>query len=94
MHRLSELNQRLSNYGTGSVVRLRNQLNLAERALQSVSPLATLERGYAIVSDSATGKVLTDASVMKPGSGITTRLARGSLIATVDKVKKGSSSND
>ena len=94
MHRLSELNQRLSNCGTGSVVRLRNQLNLAERALQSVSPLATLERGYAIVSDSATGKVLTDASVMKPGSGITTRLARGSLIATVDKVKKESSSND
>jgi exodeoxyribonuclease VII large subunit len=65
-----------------------NRFNIAERALQSVSPLATLERGYAIVSDTETGKVLIDASVTKPGTGITARLASGRLLATVDEVKK------
>ncbi len=94
VNRLSELQQQLHASGRGAVDRLQNQLNLAERALRSVSPLATLERGYAIVSDSATGKVLTDASAMKPGSGITSRLARGSLIATVDRVNKEASSDD
>ncbi|MFQ5983053.1 MAG: exodeoxyribonuclease VII large subunit, partial [Woeseiaceae bacterium] len=93
MRRLIELNERLRNAGTGAVETLRNQLNLAERALHSVSPLATLQRGYAIVSDAATGKVLTDASVMKPGGGISAQLARGSLVATVDKVNKGTPSD-
>ncbi len=94
MHRLAELNQRLKNIGTASVERLLNRLKLAERALQSVSPLATLERGYAIVSDSDTGRILTDASAAKPGSAITARLALGSLTATVDTVKKESPRDD
>jgi exodeoxyribonuclease VII large subunit len=94
MHRLTELEQRLGMSGTGSVERLKNRLRLADRALHSVSPLATLERGYAIVSDADTGKVLTDASVIKPGSEIRARLARGSLEATVDKVKKKTQTND
>ena len=94
MHRLTELKQRLSNSGSGSVLRLQNQLKLAERALHSVSPLATLERGYAIVSDSGSGKILTDASATKPGSGITARLAHGSLTATVDAVKKETTPDD
>ena len=94
MRRLTKLHQRLSNVGTGSIGNLKNKLNLAERALQSVNPLATLQRGYAIVSDSATGNVLTNTSMTKPGSKITARLAHGNLIATVDKVKKEIPSDD
>ena len=93
-HQLAELRQRLKNRATGSVQALKNQFILAERALHSVSPRATLERGYAIVSDSASGRVLTDASVMKPGNEITARLARGSLVATVDQIKKEEPSDD
>lgn len=94
MHRLTELQQRLRISGTASLDRLKNRLKLADRALHSVSPLATLERGYAIVSDTSTGKVLTDASVMKPGSEICARLASGSLEATVDKVNRKTPTDD
>jgi len=50
-----------------------------------LSPLATLERGYAIVT-AADGKVLTDSAAVKRGSAIDVRLARGGVAATVDKV--------
>jgi exodeoxyribonuclease VII large subunit len=49
-----------------------------------VSPLATLGRGYAIVSDADSGKVLTDASAA--GERIEARLAKGRFRATVDEV--------
>ena len=64
----------------------RHRLGLAARPLDAVSPLATLERGYAIVSDVATGKVLTDASAA--GERIEARLASGRLLATVNEVIK------
>jgi exodeoxyribonuclease VII large subunit len=54
--------------------------------LNSVSPLATLDRGYSIVSDAHSGKVLTDASETEPGRTITARLATGRISATVDEV--------
>ena len=92
--RLAQLNQRLRSIGTASVERLANRLNLAERALQSVSPLATLGRGYAIVSDADSGMILSDASATSPGREITARLARGSLRATVDAIKKEESPDD
>jgi len=50
-----------------------------------VSPLATLERGYAIVTD-ADGKVLRDSAVLQPGDRITARLARGRAEADVVKI--------
>ena len=62
----------------------RHRLGLGARALDTVSPLATLDRGYAIVSDAGTGKVLTNASAA--GERIEARLATGSLRATVDEV--------
>jgi len=68
------------------VERTQQRLKLASRGLQSLSPLATLERGYAIVTD-AGGKVLTDSGAVTRGSAIDVRLARGGLAATVDAVK-------
>ncbi len=62
----------------------RNRLSLAERGLHSVSPLATLDRGYAIVT-APDGGVVTDASTTTPGTRIDVRLARGELSATVDE---------
>jgi len=67
----------------------RQRLKLAERALASLSPLATLERGYAIVQRSDGGSVVTDAAQVKRGTAIDVRLARGSLAATVDDTNSG-----
>jgi exodeoxyribonuclease VII large subunit len=59
---------------------------MAMRALHSVSPLATLERGYAIVMDADSGKALTDVSTVTTGSEIRARLHAGELSATVTKL--------
>ena len=53
-------------------------------ALESLSPLAILERGYALVFDSS-GKVLKDAAQIQAGDEITARLSRGEIRATVTK---------
>ncbi len=87
MHRLSTLQQRLNGSAASSVQRLNIRLKLAARALESVSPLATLDRGYAIVSDEETGAILTDATKVSPGASIRAQLARGALRATVNESK-------
>ena len=81
--RLTSLTQRLLGSGRNAVKITSHRLELAMRGLHSVSPLATLERGYAIVEDVETGKVLVDATATKPGTDIRARLSKGELIATV-----------
>lgn len=69
--------------------RLQSQrAHLAElsRALDAVSPLATLSRGYAIATDAKTGKVIMDARQTQPGKRLKTRLAHGSLLSIVEEV--------
>ena len=89
--KLGELQQRLNASGAGIVASRKQQLLLAARALDSVSPLATLERGYSIVSDAVTGKILTDVNAVKEGAKIRAQLARGAFQATVGKTENGSS---
>lgn len=55
-----------------------------ETALQALSPLAILERGYALVFD-ASGKLLKDASEVKSGDRISARLAKGKIDAVASK---------
>jgi exodeoxyribonuclease VII large subunit len=52
--------------------------------LEALSPLAILDRGYALVFDSS-GVLLKDAAQVKVGDEISARLAKGSLTATVKK---------
>ena len=54
--------------------------------LNAVSPLAVLDRGYAIVMDDS-GKALTSSSNIKLGETIHTRLANGNLTSNVTKKK-------
>jgi exodeoxyribonuclease VII large subunit len=53
-----------------------------------VSPLATLERGYAIVTG-PDGHVLQDASTLAAGATIRARLARGEVQARVTGIVSG-----
>jgi exodeoxyribonuclease VII large subunit len=59
-----------------------HRLALSSRALDAVSPLATLSRGFAIVTR-ADGVLLTDAASVPLGDEIEARLARGRLTARV-----------
>ncbi len=60
----------------------RGRLERLNEALQALSPLAILDRGYALVFD-ASGKLLKDARQAKAGQEITARLAKGEIHATV-----------
>jgi exodeoxyribonuclease VII large subunit len=62
--------------------RVRNER--LETALRSLSPLAVLERGYALVFDSE-GRLLKNARVVKVGDEISARLAHGEIRASVTK---------
>jgi exodeoxyribonuclease VII large subunit len=78
---------RLQKAMRGELHRKRQELGTLGRALQAVSPLQTLERGYSITLD-ASGKVLTDAEQVKPGDRIRTLLARGELSSVVESTKE------
>ncbi|MGB8969705.1 MAG: exodeoxyribonuclease VII large subunit, partial [Candidatus Sulfotelmatobacter sp.] len=60
------------------------------RALEALSPLAILERGYALVFDGA-GQLVKDAGRVKPGDEIRARVARGEIAAVVKKTGAGAS---
>jgi exodeoxyribonuclease VII large subunit len=60
------------------------RLAVASRTLDAVSPLATLERGYAIVTDSK-GTVITNAQDVRSGQIINARLTQGSVRARIER---------
>ena len=60
-----------------------SRLELAARTLHGVSPLATLARGFAIVTRVANGAVLRSTAGAAVGDEIDARLANGSLRARV-----------
>jgi exodeoxyribonuclease VII large subunit len=83
--RLEGAAQRLRVAARDSVGENRRRFELALRTLDAVSPLATLGRGYAIVTDAA-GHVLQDAADVQPGQRVTARLARGGFRAEVTEL--------
>ena len=85
--RLGPLQHRLASGTNEALSELNHRVALLGRALNSVSPLATLDRGYAIVLDSD-GKAMTDASTAESGDEIRARLSKGELVANITKVIK------
>lgn len=85
--RLDELEQRLRGGWQRQLQTHQTRLTGLARALQAVSPLATLGRGYAIVRG-AGGRVLRAATDTAPGDTIEAQLSQGRLRATVVKTEK------
>jgi exodeoxyribonuclease VII large subunit len=73
---------RLKHASAAHLSRLAHRLALAQRALHAVSPLATLSRGFAIVTG-ADGAIVTAAAAVAVGEPIEARLAHGRLTARV-----------
>jgi exodeoxyribonuclease VII large subunit len=80
--RASELSQRLRQSMERRLERDRLTLQQAARTMHAVSPLATLDRGYAILFD-AQGKVLRSAQNVAAGTPLRARLADGELPLSV-----------
>jgi exodeoxyribonuclease VII large subunit len=81
--RLNVLDARLNRAGRQVLSSRRERLLPLVRTLNAVSPLATLERGYAIVSVEG-GGILRDPAAAKPGTMIEARLARGNIRAKIE----------
>jgi exodeoxyribonuclease VII large subunit len=65
----------------------RVKLDRMDTALDALSPIAILERGYALVFD-GTGRLVKDASAVKTGDEISAQLAKGRLKAVVKSKRK------
>jgi len=85
--RINTMQLRLANAMRERLQTHRSRLSSAAGELHAVSPLATLERGYAVIQDAATGKVIRHAGDIAEGDRIHARLARGALEARVEKVR-------
>ncbi|HEU5136716.1 MAG TPA: exodeoxyribonuclease VII large subunit [Steroidobacteraceae bacterium] len=85
----ASLRQRLMSACANTVNALDQRLALASRTLHAVSPLATLGRGFAVVSRVDDGTLLRDAAQAPAGTQIEARLAKGRLRATVVSQIKG-----
>ncbi|MCW8335208.1 exodeoxyribonuclease VII large subunit [Vibrio paucivorans] len=80
---LQRLEQKLLDAMDRKLLNTRHQLALAAEKLDTVSPLATLKRGYSITQDKD-GTVVTRASDVKMGDTLVTRLADGEVRSTVN----------
>ena len=88
MQRLDELDLRLrAAWDTCADCAPTRRLQLAQRGLRLVSPLATLERGYAIVTNAA-GAAVIDAAQLHEREEVQLRFARGSAAANVTSIRK------
>ncbi len=82
--RLDELEQRLVRACRDNLAGRRRTLEGLARALHAVSPLATLERGYAVVQRERDGTLLRDAVAVEVGETVRATLARGKIVARVE----------
>jgi exodeoxyribonuclease VII large subunit len=80
--RLSQLNQRATQATAQRLHAAQQQFATQGAKLDSLSPLATLQRGYAIVSNAA-GTILTNSENIKKGELLETQLAQGSVQSQV-----------
>ena len=83
--RIDALAVRLERHMSAELSQLDHRVMLAQRTLQTASPLATLARGFAIVTR-ADGSLLRDTAAVRPGELIEARVASGRLQAQVGRV--------
>jgi exodeoxyribonuclease VII large subunit len=81
----AQLGQRLEQAWITETRRRRQQLEHSAGRLQALSPLATLERGYAIVTRVSDGVIVRDPDEVATAERVQAQLARGRLICRVEK---------
>ncbi len=85
--RLDDLHARLHRARDVCLFRWQQRLALAAGKLQGLSPLATLARGYALVSRLPEQEPVTSAAQLSAGDEVRVRLRDGALTARVSDVE-------
>ncbi len=83
-----ELSQRLLRSTIGQTERRQQQLQAASRNLHTLSPLATLERGYSITLKLPDREIMRDLSSIELGDQLETRLSHGTIVSQVTAKQK------
>jgi exodeoxyribonuclease VII large subunit len=81
--RIDSLQTSLTRLITAQITGARARLTPLDAQLRQLSPLAILDRGYALVH-TRDGVLVKDAAQAPPGTGLNVQLARGRVSATVD----------
>ena len=76
-----ELSSRLSVALQARLLKEKHRLDLLEKSVEAASPDLLLKRGYSITLKD--GKAVTDASRLKPGDRVVTRVAKGQFSSEV-----------
>lgn len=84
--RLMYCHKQLMEATNTTLQRFNQRLLLGSQTLHSVSPLATLNRGYALVTDADSGQIIRSTKQLKNGSKLRTRLAHGQFTSRVEKL--------
>lgn len=84
---LTHLEQRFKR-AMGSIISATGQrLDALDQILQTVGPLATLERGYAIVTENRSGRIVREAKDLQAGDPLRIRIARAEIDSTVKSIR-------
>ncbi|HSR13180.1 MAG TPA: exodeoxyribonuclease VII large subunit [Thermodesulfobacteriota bacterium] len=93
--RIAELRRRLSDVAERALMAVRSRLRMMEQRvggiagkLQTLSPLAVLERGYSIARVIPSGEIVRDAARLETGNRVRVRLHKGDFAAVVEEVEK------
>ena len=87
--RTDELTRAASVYLGNSLAISREKLRGRELELASLSPMATLSRGYALVQQSATGEIVSHIDQVQRGDAIEIKVSDGQFKGRVTGSKKG-----
>ncbi|MBX7104971.1 MAG: exodeoxyribonuclease VII large subunit [Gemmataceae bacterium] len=83
--RIDELNQRLTVATLQTIARHRQRVVAMAGRLDALSPLQVLARGYSLTQDES-GRLLRDASKVRVGDRLTSRLHRGRVISIATEI--------
>lgn len=86
LQQLAQLQQRLHSASDHLQQHCKLRLKTAAGALDMISPLATLQRGYAIVQRCDDEQIVVAAQQLKTGTVISARFSAGAVRCTVDSV--------
>jgi exodeoxyribonuclease VII large subunit len=85
--RLGYLKEKLIGHSQSAIRARSDQLANFTVRLNTLSPLSTLQRGYAIVSSEADEHIVTRSQDLQPGDHIRARLKSGAVIAEIQAIE-------
>lgn len=84
--KVNVLESKFSTAINNTIEKAKYKISNLEQLLNTVSPVSTLERGYAIVTEQKTSKVVTNTQHLKKGDSLRIKLASSEIDSTVESI--------